>query len=157
MAINQDYKDLFKLFNQYKVQYLVAGAYAVIFYTEPRYTKDIDIWINPTPLNAKRAWNALKEFGAPLKDISVNDLCNSHMIYQIGVEPNRIDILMGIPGLEFQSAWEKRQKTKYDNVNISIINIEHLIKAKKTANRPQDNIDLKRLETIKSSKVNKLA
>lgn len=155
MAINQDYKDLFKIFNRDKVQYLIVGAYAVIYYTEPRYTKDIDIWINPTPKNAQRTWNALKKFGAPLINLTINDLLNPRMIYQIGIEPNRIDILMGIAGVKFSTAWGKRKKTKYDNEPIPIINIDDLIKAKEAANRPHDKIDLKKLKVYKSLKKRK--
>ena len=73
MSVNSDFKDLFSIFNTEKVEYLIVGAHAVIFHAEPRYTKDIDIWINPTSANAARVWKSLQEFGAPLQNISEND------------------------------------------------------------------------------------
>jgi len=148
MPLNSDYKDLFKTFNTHKVQYLVVGAYAVIYYTEPRYTKDIDVWVNPTSQNAKRVWAALAKFGAPLKNIRSEDFSNPDLVYQIGIEPNRIDVMMGISGVKFTAAWKKRKKSKYASIPINIIGIKDLAKAKKKANRDQDIIDLKNLRKI---------
>ena len=99
MEINSDFRDLLKMLNDYNVRYLIAGGYAVMFYSEPRFTKDIDIWVEPTPANAKLVWSALAEFGAPLEQVSLEDFVNKELIYQIGVAPNRIDIMMDIPGV----------------------------------------------------------
>lgn len=151
MPLNKDYKDLFKILNGYKIRYLVAGAYAVIYYTEPRYTKDIDIWVEPTTNNAKKVWQGLAKFGAPLKGVTTDSFCNPHLVYQIGIEPNRIDIMMGIPGLEFQKAWKNKIRSKYGDEIIYILNIKDLVVAKKTANRPQDEIDLERLLAAKKT------
>ena len=146
MAANKDFKDLFKTLKEYKVQYLVVGAYAVIYYTEPRYTKDLDIWVNPTSKNAESLWKALSKFGAPLKNVSIDDFCNPDLVYQIGIEPNRIDILMGIKGINFISAWKQRKRSKYDNIPMNIMHIKDLIQAKKKAGRKQDIIDLQNLK-----------
>jgi hypothetical protein len=70
MAVNRDFKDLFCTLNAFHVRYLVVGAYAVIRYAEPRYTKDLDIWVEPTAENARATWRALAEFGAPLKGVA---------------------------------------------------------------------------------------
>ena len=147
--MNQDFKDLFKIFNEYSVKYLVVGAYAVIYYAEPRYTKDLDVWIESTVENAKRVWKALSVFGAPLENVTVEDFCNSELIYQIGIAPNRIDIMMNIPGVEFSSSWERRVKTSYGGESINMIGIDDLIKAKRTMARDQDRLDLKSLEEAK--------
>lgn len=106
MLIPLDYRDLLRLLNKHKVQYLIVGAYAVIYYTEPRYTKDLDIWINPQTKNAQRVWKALKEFGAPLRGIQPEDFTFKNLVYQIGVAPIRVDIMMGITGVEFTLAWK---------------------------------------------------
>ncbi len=74
-----------------KVDYLVVGAYAVTFYAEPRYTKDIDVLVRPSPDNARRVWEALARFGAPLENVTLDDFTNPDLVYQIGIEPNRID------------------------------------------------------------------
>jgi len=144
--ISSDYRDLFKILNKHKVKYLVVGAYAVIFYTEPRYTKDIDIWVEPALKNAEKLYKALGEFGAPLKDISKKDFTNKKTIYQIGIAPIRIDIITSISGSVFSEAWKDRRKTKYADVPINIIGIKKLILAKKKTGRPQDFIDITRLK-----------
>ena len=82
MGISHDYKDLFKTLNKHKVKYLIVGAYAVTFYTEPRFTKDLDIWVSNDIINARRLYPALASFGAPLKGISVKDFTNKKTIYQ---------------------------------------------------------------------------
>ncbi len=145
MSSNQDFKELFKILNEENVEYLIVGAHAVIFYAEPRYTKDMDIWVNPTPENAKKLWGALSRFGAPLKDISITDFTDKDIIYQIGIAPNRIDLLMGIAGVEFRDAFKNKQDSTYDGVKISLIGKKDLIKAKKTSGRKKDLLDLDRL------------
>lgn len=146
MPANPDFKDLFKLLKDEAVEYLLVGAHAVIFYAEPRYTKDLDIWVNPTPKNARRVWNALRKFGAPLNDITLKDFTDSDVIYQIGVAPNRIDIIMAVTGLEFEDAFNRKVISSYDGVEINIVGKSDLIKAKKASNRTQDILDLERLE-----------
>ncbi|HUT59047.1 MAG TPA: hypothetical protein VNA25_14455, partial [Phycisphaerae bacterium] len=95
MNANADFRDLFRTFNTCGVRYLLVGAHAVMHYAEPRYTKDLDILIDPAPANAARAWRALAEFGAPLEGLTLGDLSNPEMVYQIGMAPNRIDVMMG--------------------------------------------------------------
>lgn len=145
MDISLDYKDLFKTLNRHKVKYLVIGAYAVAFYTEPRYTKDLDIWVSNDTANIKRLYKALVDFGAPLKNVFVEDFANKKMIYQIGVAPVRIDIIMNLPGLKFENAWEKRKKTNYGHVPINILGIEELVSSKKRTKRERDILDIKKL------------
>jgi hypothetical protein len=150
--VNQDFKDLFKVFNEYKVKYLVVGAYAVIYYAEPRYTKDLDIWVEPSLENARLVWKALTDFGAPLEGVALEDFCNPELVYQIGVAPNRIDIMMGIPGVDFSSAYERKVESTYGEEPIKIIAIDDLINAKRTVGREQDRLDVKNLEQAKSAK-----
>jgi hypothetical protein len=151
-VVNQDFKDLFRAFNEYKVRYLVVGAYAVIYYAEPRYTKDLDIWVEPSHENARLVWKALTAFGAPLEGVTLEDFCNPELVYQIGVAPNRIDIMMSVPGVAFSSAYEKRIESTYGEEPIRIIGIDDLIEAKRTVDREQDRLDVKSLEQAKSTK-----
>jgi hypothetical protein len=146
MAVNQDFKDLFKLLNKEKVEYLLVGAYALMFYAEPRFTKDIDIWVNPRKDNVKNLWVALEKFGAPLDNITIDDFCNEQMVYQIGIEPNRINILMGIDGVTFEEAWNNRVEEKYSGIGITVIGKKELIKNKKILSRKKDLLDLELLE-----------
>jgi len=127
MPVNRDFRDLFSAFSAADVRFLVVGAHAVIFYSVPRYTKDLDLWIEPTPENAAKAWRALAAFGAPLQGVSVEDLCAPGTILQIGVEPNRIDILTEVEGLSFEEAWNGRQMSSYGSVPIGLLNLDDLI------------------------------
>lgn len=145
MAGNPDYRDLLQCFNDEKVEYLVVGAYAVTFYSEPRFTKDFDVWVRPSRENALRVFRALERFGAPLSDITPDDLCDPDLVYQIGVPPNRIDIVMGIDGVDFDSAWKNKVASTYDKVPMHILGKKELIRNKRAMNRPQDRIDLQRL------------
>src|SRR2546429_6505744 len=87
MPVSSDFKELLKNFNERQVKYLIVGAYAVMKYTEPRYTKDLDLWIEPTPENAEQVFAALSQFGAPLNEVSMQDFTNRDLIFQIGIQP----------------------------------------------------------------------
>ena len=129
--VSRDYEELFKVLNAHKLKYLVVGAHAVIFYTEPRFTKDLDIWI-PCDLNRpETVYEALKEFGAPLRQISKQDFADKKMILQIGVAPIRVDILMDIDGVSSQRAWKNRVKSHYGRARIWILEKNDLMKSKK--------------------------
>lgn len=145
MYVSQDYEELFKILNAYRIKYLVVGAYAVMYYTQPRYTKDIDVWIIPELNAPHKIHEALREFGAPLKGIKRGDFADKHMILQIGVAPVRIDILMNVPGISYQAAWLNRKKAQYGQSQIYLLDKQNLIAAKKHAGRPQDKIDLDKL------------
>jgi hypothetical protein len=148
--MNQDFKDMFKILNEHRAKYLIVGAYAVTYHAEPRYTKDLDIWVEPTLENAKKIWQALTVFNAPLDGVHVEDFCNKDLVYQIGVEPNRIDVMMDVPGVEFTEAWANRVESSYCGEKVNIIAINDLIVSKRTANRDQDKIDVRNLEKAKS-------
>jgi len=146
MSHNPDFRDLFREFCDAKVEFLVVGAHAVIYYAEPRYTKDLDVWVNPTPDNAQRVWRALTSFGAPLQGVTPSDFTNPTVVYQIGLAPTRIDVIMGLGGLAFDEAWRGRTESSYAGVPIQILGKRDLITAKRRAGRPQDLADLARLE-----------
>lgn len=152
MDLNKDFEELLQLLNSVHAKYLVVGAYAVIFYTEPRYTKDIDLWVEPTSENAEKIFKVLKKFGAPVKNLTIDDLTNSDMVYQIGVEPNRIDILMGIGKMTFEHAWKNRRTSSYGKEKIHVIDFDDLVTAKKFAGRRKDKLDLETLLATKKKK-----
>jgi hypothetical protein len=110
-------------------------------YTEPRYTKDLDIWIEPTKENAQGVFAALSDFGAPLQEVTPEDFTRTELIFQIGLAPHRIDILMAVKGLEFARAWEHRVEASLEDVTMSVVSKEDLIIAKEAVGRPQDLID----------------
>ncbi len=146
MAVNKDFEDLLHALNQEKAKFLVVGAHAVICYTEPRFTKDLDIWIQTKTDNAKKVFNALQTFGAPLKNLTYEDFLKGDMVFQIGMDPNRIDILMGVEALDFDKAWKNKKSSKYGKEKIYILSVNDLIKNKKKLGRLQDKLDLERLK-----------
>lgn len=119
----------------------MIGGYAVVQYAEPRFTKDLDLWVSTDPDNAAAVYRALSEFGAPLEDLSEADFAEEGYFYQMGVPPIRVDILMGIDGVEFNGAWERRNEISFGELSVSFISLPDLIQAKRAAGRPQDLID----------------
>ena len=122
------------------------GAYAVMKYSEPRFTKDLDLWIATDPENANAVYRALKEFGAPLANLTAEDFIQQDYFYQMGIPPLRVDIMMSIPGIKFEEAWKNREVVELDNLKIMFIARSDLIRAKEASGRPQDKIDIERLK-----------
>ena len=155
MTINSDYTDILRCFVEEKVQFLVVGGYAVMKHSEPYNTKDLDLWIAPQRANAERAHRSLARFGAPLGDVTIEDLVDPALVYQLGIEPVRIDVMSFVSGLDFDSAWERRDKMVYGGVEVPVLSIEDTSRAKKAAGRPKDLIQASELDQIiaKRSKV----
>jgi hypothetical protein len=129
-----------------EVRYLIVGAYAVTFHARPRFTKDLDVWIEPEATNAERVWRALAAFGAPVKGLESAELMDPELVFQVGLPPNRIDILTSIEGLEFSGAWSRRVEAKYDDCAVWYLGKDDLILSKRAMGRPQDLEDVRALE-----------
>ncbi|MDP3767916.1 MAG: hypothetical protein Q8S13_07860 [Dehalococcoidia bacterium] len=108
--MNPDFRDLLRALSDAGARFLVVGAYAVSFHSEPRATGDLDIWIDPTPQNAPRVYRALISFGAPVSELSESDLFTPDVVFQIGLPPRRIDIMTTITGVSFEEAWATRSR-----------------------------------------------
>ena len=145
--MNQDFKDLLAEFNARQVEYLIVGAHALAAHGHVRATQDLDVWVRPDPENANRVIAALRAFGAPLHDLSVQDLSRPGLIFQIGVEPIRIDVLTVIDGVQFDEAWSQRINSIFAGEPVAVLSREHLIKNKLAAARTQDLADVERLQT----------
>jgi hypothetical protein len=155
-----DFKDLIALLNKHKVKYLIVGGYAVGIHAQPRATKDLDILILPAPRNAKAIFNALKEFGAPLRTktdpadvdrfaarrpLSPKDFQAKDGWFMMGQPPIAIDILAAIPGVTFATAWRNRVTHTVDQssgLTAEFVSRDDLIKAKTASKRPQDLADV---------------
>ncbi|MBM4062244.1 MAG: hypothetical protein FJ265_14275 [Planctomycetes bacterium] len=146
--VNRDFRDLFAAFTVHDVRFLIVGAYAVTFHTRPRFTKDLDVWVEPTGANAENVVRALAAFGAPLAEHSVAaaDLARAGVVYQMGVPPNRIDVLTAVDGLDFASCWTRRVVAKYGDVLVAYLARQDLIVNKRAVGRPQDLEDVRALE-----------
>src|SRR5258706_2463213 len=146
MATNRDFSDLFSALTAAEVRYLIVGGYAITFHARPRFTKDLDVWVDPDPANAERTYRALAAFGAPMRDLKPADFADPELVLQIGMPPNRIDILMGIQGVAFPEAWERRATAKYGDCAVAYLSKADLIRNKRTVGRPQDLEDVRELE-----------
>lgn len=146
--LNPDFRDMLSEFNAADVEYLIVGAYAVAHYGYPRATGDLDFWVRRTPENAARVLRALEAFGAPVGLVNLDDLLNPDIVAQIGVEPNRIDIMSAIDGVEFDDAYPSRVLARLGEVEISMVGLAHLLQNKRATGREKDALDAARLERV---------
>jgi hypothetical protein len=141
----QDYKDLLSAFHAHGVRYLVVGGYAVIFHAQPRFTKDIDLFIKADPANAQATYDALAAFGAPLDGVRPDEFADSGSFFRFGRDPHGFDILPDIPGVDFESAWERRVEGVIDpksGLKVYFISAADLVASKLAAGRAQDIADV---------------
>ncbi len=148
--MNEDFRDLLRAFSDASVRFLVVGAYAVAAHAEPRATGDLDLLVEPTAENARRAHAALRAFGAPLHELSEADLAEPGVVFQIGLPPRRIDLLTSITGVDFETAWGGRLVVRYGGVECFVIGRDALIENKRRLGRPRDLADLELLERHRS-------
>jgi predicted nucleotidyltransferase len=147
MAENPHYKELLQSLNELEVRYLIVGGYAIMKYTEPRFTKDLDIWVENSAENSTRVFAALERFGAPLGSdkISPETFTRPGVTYQIGIAPVRIDILTQITGVEFSDAWGERVGGSIFGVPVQFISLGQLIANKEATGRSSDLEQLKHI------------
>lgn len=143
--MNSDFKDLLRIFGEEEVEFLVVGGYAVIHHTQPRYTKDLDVWIKPSPENARRVTRAFLRFGVPMIEVTEADFAEEGLQYAIGLPPSQIDFLTSLPGVRFEAAWEDRVEGQAEGLTVPFLGVPQLIAAKTLAGRPQDLADLDEL------------
>ena len=144
--MNPDFRDLLAAFNARGVEFIVVGAHALAAHGLVRASKDMDVWVRPETDNAERALAALADFGAPLHDLTVADLARPGLIFQIGVEPIRIDVITAIDGVEFSEAWAERLPARFADQDAAVLSRKHLLINKRAAGRDQDLLDVKWLE-----------
>jgi predicted nucleotidyltransferase len=145
--LNPDFRDMLSVLCDEQVEFLLVGAYALAAHGLPRATGDMDIWIRCSDENAQRVWRALQRFGAPLFDLTASELQTPGLVFQIGVIPQRIDILTAIDGVLFDDAWTQRKTVEIEGLTIAVIGRAQLIQNKKAAGRPKDLADVAWLET----------
>jgi hypothetical protein len=133
-----------------QADYLLVGAFAIAVHQYPRATGDIDLWVRPEPENARRVWDALARFGAPVHNLTVEELSRPRFFYQLGVAPVRIDILTSIDAVSFDEAWAEREYHELFGVTVPVISRRHLLINKKSTGRPKDQADAAWLEENQS-------
>ncbi|MCB9076805.1 MAG: hypothetical protein H6631_04385 [Anaerolineaceae bacterium] len=145
MVLNQDFKEFIQSLNESDVRYLIIGGYAVAFHGHPRYTKDLDVWIELSQGNAANILKALTQFGFGSLGLTADDFLEPDQIIQLGYPPSRIDIVTTVEGVDFESCYSSRVVTTIDNVPMNFIDLENLKKNKKASGRLQDLADLENL------------
>ncbi len=141
----QDFEDILELLNEHQVRYLIIGGLAFIYHAKPRYTKDMDLWIDPASDNVERTNAALSKFGSPF----LIDPKDVKEILQLGVAPDRIDFFLHVKGARFETAWEKRMKGKYGTAKTNWVDIDTLIKIKRQIDNPRHQEDVRVLREVK--------
>jgi hypothetical protein len=126
-------------------EFLVVGAHALAAHGVPRATGDLDLWVRPTQENARRVWKALEEFGAPLHELTLQDLTGPDVVFQIGIVPRRIDLLTSITGVAFEEAWTNRSVVEVEGVEVPVLGRNELIRNKRTVGRARDLADIEDL------------
>ena len=147
MELSRDFKEFIESLNVSCVRYLVVGGYAVALHGHPRYTKDLDVWIDRTPANAKRMVRAFADFGFESLGVKAADFEKPDRMVQMGVPPNRIDVLTSLAGVDFSACFKKRVIVEIDGVPVNFIDLEHLKINKRAAGRLQDLADVENLES----------
>jgi hypothetical protein len=143
--MNQDFVDLLRDLIDAEVRFLVAGAYALAVHGRPRATGDLDIWVEASAANARRVMAALRSFGAPLAELSEEDLATEDVIFQIGLPPRRIDLLTSLTAVRFDDAWSDRVEHVIEGLNVPFIGRKTLVTNKRATGRTQDVADLEAL------------
>lgn len=144
--MNPDFSDMLSALNAQQTEYMIVGAYALAAHGYLRSTGDIDIWVRCSVGNAEKVLRALKDFGAPLFDLTLDDLSAPGMVFQIGVPPRRIDFLTSISGVDFDECWADRMQVEIEGMRINFLSKSWLIANKRATGRPKDILDADELE-----------
>lgn len=144
--LNRDFREFIESLNDSQVRYLVVGGYAVAVHGHPRYTRDMDVWIEMSPENAIHVIEALDRFGFGSLGLQEKDFLAPDQIIQLGYPPCRIDILTTLSGVEFDACHAARLTVDIEGVSVSFIDLESLKRNKKATGRHQDLADLENLQ-----------
>jgi hypothetical protein len=146
MSLPSDWREFIESLNSNNVEYVIIGAVALAHYGYPRYTGDIDILIRNSPENAQRLEAAIASCGLSGLGLQASDFLESYSVIQLGIPPNRIDLLTSCTGVSFDDAWSGRVEATMEGIRTAIIGRDELIRNKPVTNRPQDQADLDFLE-----------
>jgi hypothetical protein len=144
--LNQDFKEFIQLLNENQVKYLVIGGYAVAIHGHPRYTKDIDIWIEISQENAEKLITVLTQFGFGSLGLTSQDFQSPDQVIQLGYPPNRIDLITTPDGVDFQTCYNSRTEVLLSDIIVNFIDLDNLKKNKLASGRFQDLADLENLQ-----------
>lgn len=143
MRLSHDFSEFVGFCEAHEVRYLIIGGYAVGFHGHVRYTKDLDVWVEPTVDNAELVLAALEEFGFRSLGLTTSDLTSPDTVIQLGYPPNRIDLLTEPSGVTFEECWSRRERVLLNHeLTVNIIGFDDLISNKRESGRPRDLADI---------------
>jgi hypothetical protein len=148
IELHPDFSDMLRELSAAGADFLLVGGYAVGAWGHIRATKDLDIFVRPSSVNAPKVYAALARFGAPLHDLAVADLAEPGLVFQIGVPPRRIDVITAIEGVTFDEACVERRILDVGAVRVPLIGLAALLKNKRSVGRPEDQRDVRELEKV---------
>jgi predicted nucleotidyltransferase len=151
MRIEKDFKEFLRSLASRKARFLIIGGFAYSIYAQPRYTEDLDIFIEQSEDNAERVLDAIIDFLGESLGLKIENLLTPRTFIQLGYPPLRIDVTTHCEGLVFTEAWEKRIAGRYDDVEVFFLSLDDLIKNKIATGRDQDLIDAKKLSQVKEA------
>ena len=143
-----DFEDVLALLEKHEARYLIIGGLAFIFHAKPRFTKDIDLWVDSAAANIELVNSALAKFGSP----HLLDAGDKEQVVQVGLPPNRIDLLQSVEGMSFDDAWAKRERARYGDVEVNWIDLDSLIAIKDGIDDPRHQADAKDLRKVRDTK-----
>ena len=142
MNVQPDFRELLALFNERKIEYIIVGAYALAYHGAPRFTGDIDIYVRPTPGNAKRIIESLDSFGFGSLGLTADDFQKPEQVIQLGVPPVRIDLITSITGVSWEQADAGKVAGKYGDVDVHYLGLDQYTQNKRATGRKKDLADL---------------
>lgn len=151
MRLPKDFKEFIALLNAHEVKYVIVGGYAVAYHGYPRFTGDVDFFIEASRENSRKMEKVIGDFGFGETGLKASDFDNPDRIVQLGVEPNRIDIVTGIEAVEFCDAWNRRVRVELDDLATYMLDFDLLLQNKRATKRPQDMADVEQLSKRRSS------
>jgi hypothetical protein len=151
MRIEKDFKEFLGSLASKKARFLIVGGFAYAIYAEPRYTKDLDLFIEQSEENADKVLAAIRDFLGETLGLTRNDLLKPKTFVQLGYPPLRIDLTTHCEGLVFAEAWPRRVSGRYSDIEVFFISLDDLIKNKIATGREQDLVDAKILEKVKAA------
>ena len=143
---SQDFREFIELLIKNKAEYMIVGGYAVGIHGHPRYTGDLDIWLNPTPQNAELILKSVNDFGFSSFKLTQADFTKPGNVIQLGYPPLRIDLLTEIDGVTFEECFKNRKEVTIDDLKVNFIGYDDLLKNKKESGRPRDIDDIDHLK-----------
>jgi predicted nucleotidyltransferase len=149
MELPRDWKEFLSLLVEHRVRFLLVGGHALAAHGFPRFTGDLDVWVEPGRQNAERVMKALIAFGfGGVRGLSDVDFASPGTVVALGNPPMRIDLLTSISGVTFKVAWRRRKRAEVSGLRLAILGLEDLIANKRAAGRPKDLADV---ETLKGA------